>query len=178
MILLISVFVPFFSSENDIAFQAGFIKIYQSGLEKFLLINVKAFLAISMSVILTTTTDMMRLLKGMEKMKIPQITISIASFMYRYIFLLIDEVEKMMMAFHSRYIKMSFFQRVKIISQMIGAIFIRTFERGERIYLAMESRGFRGKIYTINELRWSSRDSVLLAIFIFFIILPWAVVFF
>ena len=176
MILLISVFIPFFSIGSDLLFQWGFLKVYKSGLEKFLIINIKAFLAITMSVIMTTTTDISRLLKAMEKLKIPTITISIVAFMYRYIFLLIDEVEKMILAFQSRYLKLTFLQRLKIFAQIIGILFIRTFERGERIYLAMESRGFRGEIHTLNELEWTPRDSISLAIFGIFILTPLPIV--
>jgi cobalt/nickel transport system permease protein len=176
MILLISVFIPFFSIGSDLIFQWGIVKVYKSGLEKFLIINIKAFLAIAMSVIMTTTTDISRLLKGMEKLKIPAITISIVAFMYRYIFLLIDEVEKMILAFQSRYLKLTLLQRLKIFAQIIGILFIRTFERGERIYLAMESRGFRGEIHTLTELRWTFRDSISLIIFIVFISLPLTII--
>jgi cobalt/nickel transport system permease protein len=172
MILIISIFIPFFSSGNDLLFQWGFLKVYKNGLEKFFMINVKSFLAIAMSVVLTTTTDMSRLLRGMEKLKIPPITISILAFMYRYIFLLVDEVEKMIMAFQSRYLKLSFLQRIKIFSQIIGILFIRTYERGERIYLAMESRGFRGKIHILNDLEWNGKDSIFMVIFLILIATP------
>ena len=125
-----------------------------------------------MSITLTSTTDMSRLLKGIEKLRIPAITVSIVSFMYRYIFLLIDEVERMLMAFQSRYLKLHFFQRTKIFAQMLGMLFIRTYERGERIYLAMESRGFRGKVHIINELNWTNKDSAFLIVFVVVVITP------
>jgi cobalt/nickel transport system permease protein len=108
----------------------------------------------------------MLLLKGMESLKIPKLAISIVSFMYRFIFLLIDEVERMILAYQSRYFRLSFKNRIKTLANMIGVLFIRTYERGERIYLAMESRGFKGEVHTYTDLMWKSSDSVALTVFL------------
>jgi cobalt/nickel transport system permease protein len=169
MIFFISIFVPFFPAQHDVAHGFGFITIYEKGFEKFLLINIKSILAIFMSILITTTTDLMLLLKGMERLKIPRLAISIVSFMYRFIFLLIDEIERMIMAFQSRYFRLSLKNRIKMFANMIGVLFIRTYERGERIYLAMESRGFKGEVHTYSDLKWRKSDS--LAFIIFLIIL-------
>ena len=166
MIFLISVLVPFFPAQPDVSHSFGFITIYEKGFEKFLLINIKAVLAIFMSILITTTTDLMLLLKGMESLRIPKLAISIVSFMYRFIFLLIDEVERMILAYQSRYFRLSFKNRVKTLANMIGVLFIRTYERGERIYLAMESRGFKGEVHTYTDLNWQRSDSVTLTIFL------------
>ncbi|NOQ96651.1 MAG: cobalt ECF transporter T component CbiQ [Calditrichae bacterium] len=166
MIFFISVFVPFFPAQEDLSHSFGFITIYEKGFEKFLLINIKAVLAIFMSILITTTTDLMLLLKGMESLKIPKLAISIVSFMYRFIFLLIDEVERMIMAFQSRYFRLSLKNRINTFAKMIGVLFIRTYERGERIFLAMESRGFKGEVYTYTNLKWKKSDSFALTIFL------------
>jgi len=172
MIFLISMFVPFFSIGDDISHRFGFLTIYENGLHKFLLINVKAVLALFMSILITTTTDMMLLLKGMEKLRVPKMAIAIVSFMYRFIFLLIDEVERMILAFQSRYFRLPVLKRLAVFANMIAVLFIRTFERGERIYLAMEARGFRGEVYTLTELSWKKSDSTALFIFLIFLVGP------
>ena len=172
MIFFISMFVPFFPVGQDVSLRLGFLTLYENGVQKFLLINVKAVLALFMSILITTTTDMMLLLKGMEKFRIPKLVIAIVSFMYRFIFLLIDEVERMILGFQSRYFRLSFLKRIKLYADMIAVLFIRTFERGERIYLAMESRGFRGEIYTLTELHWKRSDSAALLIFVLVLIGP------
>jgi cobalt/nickel transport system permease protein len=172
MIFFISFLIPFFPSNNDHAFHFGMIKIYQSGLDKFISINIKSILSIFMSIILTTTTSFDMLLKGMEKLFIPKIFILILSFMYRFIFLLIDEIERMFTAYKSRYIKLPFWHRLNILSQQIVVLFIRTYERGERVYQAMDARGFSGKIYTLNHLKWKVLDNLLLIFFLLMIFLP------
>jgi cobalt/nickel transport system permease protein len=172
MIFFISFLIPFFPSNNDSVYHFGMIRIYQSGLDKFISINIKSILSIFMSIILTTTTSFDMLLKGMERLFIPKIFILILSFMYRFIFLLIDEIERMFTAYKSRYIKLPFWSRLNILSQQIVVLFIRTYERGERVYQAMDARGFSGKIYTLNNLSWKSLDNLLLLFFLLMIFLP------
>lgn len=175
-VFLISIFIPFLPTQNSSVFHIGFLNIYETGLHKFLLINGKAALAMLMSIILTTTTEFHFLLQGMEKLRVPTIIILILSFMYRFIFLLIDEAERMSMARKSRYIHLPLMKRLRAMGQQIGMLFIRTFERGERVYQAMEARGFRGEIHTLNELRWQRRDTVFFTLFSFTLVIPFLLI--
>ncbi|OGB61394.1 MAG: cobalt ECF transporter T component CbiQ [Caldithrix sp. RBG_13_44_9] len=172
MIFLITILIPFFPLPNETPRQFFGIAISISGLQKFFLINAKSILVLFISIVLTITTDFMMLLKGLEKLRVPPIMTAIVSFMYRFIFLLIDEVERMLMAYQSRYLRLSLGKRLKIIANMIGMLFIRTYERGERIYLAMESRGFQGTIHTLNDLRWKKTDTIAAVIFLSILLVP------
>jgi cobalt/nickel transport system permease protein len=172
MILVITIFIPFFPLPNETPQQFLGISISSSGLQKFILINAKSILILFISIVLTTTTDFMMLSKGLEKLRMPSVMIAIISFIYRFIFLLIDEVERLLMAYQSRYLKLSLSKRIKIIASMIGLLFIRTYERGERVYLAMESRGFQGTIYTLNDLCWKRYDTLVAVIFLAILLLP------
>ncbi|GAB4366218.1 MAG: energy-coupling factor transporter transmembrane protein EcfT [Calditrichia bacterium] len=166
MVFFISFLLPFFPSESGIMGRFGFLTVYQTGLQNFILINVKSVLIIFMSIVMMVTTDFSLMLKGLEKLRLPSLMIMVLSFMYRFIFLLIDEAERMQMAYASRYIRLPFFTRLRILAQQIGVLFIRTFERGERVYQAMDARGFSGKIYTLNQIRWKRLDTILLSVFV------------
>ena len=172
MIFLITFLLPFFPAINGAEYQIGFVKIYQSGLQKFALINIKSVLAILMSIVLTVTTDFSMLLKGVEKLRVPRLPIMVLSFMYRFIFLLIDETERMQMAYQSRYIKLPVLRRLQIFSQQIGVLFIRTYERGERVYQAMDSRGWSGEVRTLNDLHWRRTDTLHFALFALSMMVP------
>ncbi|MFZ0391875.1 MAG: cobalt ECF transporter T component CbiQ [Calditrichia bacterium] len=168
LIFIMTFLLPFLpSGEKNL--QIFSLRIWETGIFKFLMINLKAFLSIFMSVVIISTTDFSALLKGMEKMKIPSPILQILSFMYRFIFLLIDEGERMQMARQSRYIKLPLRLRLQTGARQIGVFFVRTFERGERVQQAMDARGFSGKIYLLNELHWRKTDSVFLAVFILMI---------
>ena len=172
MILVITIFIPFFPLPNETPQHFFGITVSSSGLQKFFLINAKSILILFVSIVLTTTTDFMMLSKGLEKLRMPSVMIAIISFIYRFIFLLIDEVERLLMAYQSRYLKLSLSKRIKIIASMIGLLFVRTYERGERVYLAMESRGFQGTIYTLDDLCWKRYDTLAAVIFLTVLLLP------
>ena len=85
-----------------------------------------------------------QLIKGMEKLGSPKIFTMLTSFMYRYSFILIDEMYRMKRARDSRCFGGRWFWQTKVIGHMIGTLFLRSFHRGERVYLAMLSRGYHG----------------------------------
>jgi len=109
----------------------------------FLNCTVKAILAIVLILIASSTTKFNHLLETLREFKVPNIFIHLLSFMYRYSFLLEDEFLRASRAYQSRNINSKDnFSKVKTLSNILGVIFIRTYERAERVYLAMCSRGY------------------------------------
>ncbi|MEW6188716.1 MAG: energy-coupling factor transporter transmembrane component T [Actinomycetota bacterium] len=106
----------------------------------------------------------------MEKLKIPKVMILILSFMYRYIFVLVDEVMRMKRARDSRNFGGHKTWQIKTIGNMIGTLFMRTYERAERVYVAMVSRGFSGEIKTLDNLHLTVRDFCFLSLIILYLI--------
>ena len=94
-VLLIAVFVPFFK-EGDVAAVINLgswqITLSDSGLEVLRNVLVRAWLSIITLVMLAATTSVSSLLKAMERLKMPSVMVMLLSFMYRYIFVLTDEV--------------------------------------------------------------------------------------
>src|SRR5208337_2865218 len=95
-------------------------------------------------ILLSSTTTLPQLIKGMEKLGSPKIFTMLASFMYRYSFILIDEVYRMKRARDSRSFGGRWLWQTEVIGHMIGTLFLRSYHRGERVYLAMLSRGYQG----------------------------------
>ena len=110
-------------------------------------------------VILTSTTRFTDLLKGFERMHFPKLIIMILSFMYRYIYLFTDELMRMKMAKDARSAGGGRWFHIKVLANMVGVFFIRAYERGERVYLAMCSRGFDGTVKTLNTFKLCARDT-------------------
>jgi len=112
----------------------------------FLGCTIKSLLAVSLTLILSSTTKFTDLLEALGRLRIPPIFIQILSFMYRYSFVLEDEFLRTMRAYESRSMgKRNYYRRVGVFSNIIGTIFIHTYERAERIYLAMCARGYDGE---------------------------------
>jgi cobalt/nickel transport system permease protein len=99
--------------------------------------------------LLVLTTPLQQLLHGLQDLKLPKIMVSLISFTLRYFEVLGDEVKRMQIARKSRGFKRgsSFFHghTMKTIGLLIGTLFLRAAERGDRIYSAMLSRGYRGE---------------------------------
>ena len=136
-VVLIAVFIPFMKGQDGIILFRGIV--------------LRSYLSILCMTLLISSTKFTRLLKGLEQLKIPKIFIMIMSFMYRYLFLLVDETQRMQRAKESRsFKKTKHFRIVKILSNIIGVLFVRSYERAERVYLAMCSRGFNGRARTME----------------------------
>lgn len=137
-------FGTLFRSGGEIVWSWGIIKITSEGLTVLGSVTTKALLSLSMLNLLTLTTSVPALLNGLIALKMPPLLVAILASMYRYISVLIGEFNAMRRAAASRNLtKNSGWQR-QIIGNMIGALFIRTYERGDRIYQAMLARGYQG----------------------------------
>jgi len=165
-VLLVAVFIPFFK-EGDVAFGfniwAWHLSLTHNGLQLLWSILAKSWLSILSLVLLTSTTGFASLLKGLERLRMPRVMVMLLSFMYRYIFLLTDEVMRMKQARDSRNFGGRRLRQISIVGNMIGTLFIRSYERGERVYAAMVSRGFDGQSRTLDRLHFSRLDIYFIA---------------
>ena len=111
----------------------------------FFSILAKAVLSASCLIILVSTTKFAVLLGAFEDLRVPKVFTMIMSFMYRYIFILTDELMRMKRAKDARSVGGGWFFQIKTLSNMLGVLFIRAYERAERVYLAMCARGYDGE---------------------------------
>ena len=107
-------------------------------------ILVKGTLGVAASGVLAATTPVADLLRGLERLHLPRLLTGITGFMIRYGDLLGAEVQRMRIARLSRGYDPRWIWQVKALATSSGALFVRSFERGERVYLSMVSRGFDG----------------------------------
>ena len=135
--------------------------VTDSGLVFICTLLARSWLSVLSLILLTSTTPLPQLLKGIERLGMPKVIVMVLSFMYRYLFLLIDEVLRMKNARDSRTVgsPTTAFQ-TKTAGAMIGSLFIRSYERGERVYAAMAARGFDGQSRTLDDLSMNRIDVV------------------
>jgi len=111
-------------------------------------ILVKGTLGILIALLLAATTSARDLLLGLDRLRTPQAITQIALFMLRYLEVLADEARRMRLARVSRLDDPRFLWQIKGFASGLGALFLRAFERGERVFLAMRSRGYTGRLPT------------------------------
>ena len=145
--VLFAIFLPFLSSgNNDAVFTFFSLDIYKTGLLEMSAILFKATAGVSMGIVLTAVTTNIEIIYGLQKLKLPSIIIAIMSFSIRYIDVFIDEFKRVKVAMKSRGYDQKGLRGLKPIAYASGAMLIRGYERGERVYNSMISRGFNGSI--------------------------------
>ena len=109
-------------------------------------ILAKGTLGVLASLLLAATTTTRDLIVGLDRLRCPQILTQIATFMLRYLEVLVGEARRMRVARVSRGDDPRFLWQLRGFAAGVGALFLRAFERGERVYLAMVSRGYSGRM--------------------------------
>jgi cobalt/nickel transport system permease protein len=127
------------------------LTISAEGLRRFLTIMAGSWLSVQVALLLAFTTPFHDLVDALRELRLPQILVSIISFMYRYIAVLTDEGSRMLRARDARSAVGegrgggSIRWRATVTGRMVGSLFLRAYERSERIYAAMQARGFEGE---------------------------------
>jgi cobalt/nickel transport system permease protein len=140
--------LPFLSSGERIELLG--VSVSREGLWGAWNILAKGTLGVAASVIVASTTTMPELLRGFERLRMPTIFTSIASFMIRYLDVIADEMRRMRVARLSRGHDPRWIWQARAIAASAGALFIRSYERGERVYLAMLARGYDGQMPSVG----------------------------
>jgi cobalt/nickel transport system permease protein len=109
-------------------------------------IFAKGTLGVVASLLLAATTTMRDLILGLDRLRCPAVFTQIATFMLRYLDILADDARRMRIARLSRGYDPRFLWQLKAFAVGVGALFLRAYERGERVYLAMVSRGYEGRL--------------------------------
>ncbi|MGX1504181.1 UNVERIFIED_CONTAM: cobalt/nickel transport system permease protein [Streptomyces graminofaciens] len=116
-------------------------------------ILAKGTLGVAASVILASATELRSLLLGLQRLRLPSLLVQIASFMIRYGDVIADEMRRMSIARRSRGFEARGVRHWGVLAKSAGALFIRSYERGERVHLAMVSRGYTGTMPVLDDVR-------------------------
>jgi cobalt/nickel transport system permease protein len=130
-----------FHGEGTVLWQWGWLQVTTAGLTVLGSVTLKAFLSLWTLNILILTTPVSALLSGLVALKMPPLLVAIFASMYRYIAVLNEEFLAMRRAAMSRNLLSSNRWQRLVVGNMMGALFIRTYERAERVHRAMVSRG-------------------------------------
>jgi cobalt/nickel transport system permease protein len=105
------------------------------------------------------TTRFALLLEAMRRLGMPQVIVLQLGFLYRYIFVLIDEAMRVRRARDFRGAALApVSRRLASVGGVIGALFVRTLDRSQRIQIAMAARGYRGEPHSLSQLRFTGAD--------------------
>lgn len=150
--------VPFFE------LKAGLFTLTASmeGLTRSAVLFFRVLAAVAALSLLTATTGVKGLMAAFKELRVPCLLVSLIEFTFRYVFLLTDEVQRMRTARRARCFVGggSLLNRhvFKTTGQLVGILFIRSWERGERVYNAMLARGYSGQAGPVAGRGFCKRD--------------------
>jgi cobalt/nickel transport system permease protein len=127
------------------------VSLSQSGVLGSWNVLAKGTLGVVAAIVLSATTSPRALLAGLERLRLPSTLVAILSFMVRYLSVVSDDLHRMRIARESRGYRGGRAGHLKAIAGGVGALFVRSFERGERVHLAMQSRGYTGRMPLLSE---------------------------
>ena len=102
---------------------------------------------------LAATTSVPELLVGLERLRVPRLFVAISGSMIRYADVITGEMHRMRIARQSRADDPRWLWQAKAVATSAGALFVRSYERGERVHLAMQARGFDGSLPPLDDHR-------------------------
>lgn len=160
VVIAAAVFLPFLRPGGE-EHSLGPLTVYEAGLVVLAGVAAKATIGVISAVLLGATTPFPQLLRGLERMKAPRLFVLTAGMMYRYLFVVVEELSRMRAALASRaYSPRTMFQTAPA-GGVASALFLRTHARAERVHRAMLSRGYGGgEMPTLEPLDFTRSDAV------------------
>lgn len=138
--------------------QAGPFSLSRAGLEAGIALLLTATTSVLMAVAFATTTTSRDLVRGLQELHVPDRLVQILAFMVRYLGVVGSQAQRMKVARESRAFTPRSVRSWPVLASSTGALFIRSYERGERVHLAMMSRGYTGRMPVTDPLHATPGD--------------------
>lgn len=129
----------------------------------------RSWLAVQAALLLAATTPFPAILWGLAGLRVPRVLVSVIALMYRYIFVLYDEAQRLLRARAARSALLpgrrppGLAWQARTAGNMAGVLFVRAVERSERVYSAMLARGYDGQARLLAPPAWRAADTWLAA---------------
>ncbi len=160
-----------FRRDGEVVWSWGWLQVTGTGLMILGSVSIKAFLSLILLNLLTMTTSIPDLLNGLLVLRTPPLLVAIMVSMYRYISVLIKEFQAMQRAAAARNFRGSSNWQRLVLGNMLGSLFIRTYDRGERIYQAMLARGYQGIPTQAVATKFTPRDKKIITFTLILVLL-------
>ena len=141
----------------------GPVAITAPGADRFATVMARAMVALLPAVLLVSTTSFPELLQGLRGLRVPAAVATALGLAYRFLYLTVDELERLQRAARSRNAGHGAARRRHLLVAVTAAALGRAFARGERTHDAMLARGFTGALPLLHASRWTPQSAAELA---------------
>lgn len=160
ILVAVAVFIPFFDPETTAGSASTAAEAQRTGWLLLWNAGAKAVLGVFSVSLLGLTTSFPQLISGLERLKMPRVFVMIASFMIRYGEVFAEELRRSRRALASRNFRPRWLGNAPVLGHMLSALFLRSYGRGERVYVAMLSRGYDGRVPLWGTSRFGAAEAV------------------
>ena len=164
--VLAAVWLPFLHGGAKVALLGGWLELSVSGLWLFAGVVMKSFLGACAAILLASVTPFGDLIGSLRKMGVPAVLVDMLALTYRYLFVLLEEAMRLRRAATARGYRPTWLAQAMLIGRLIGQLFLRSYERAERVYGAMVQRGYRGQMPVAHALHFHRRDALVITVLI------------
>ena len=143
------------------AIAGGGIQITRQGLATAALLIVRVETAVTFTTLLILCTSWTHVLKALRSFRLPQEVVAMLAMTHRYIFLLVETAGQMFESRQSRTVgQLRGADRRRMTARTAGVLLSKSIDLSNDVYLAMQSRGFRGDIRILSEFHMRPWDYV------------------
>jgi len=135
------------------------VSVTREGLELSGNIAAKFVLGVLILGLLFSVTRFQHFLYALSRFRVPQLLVMQLGFLYRYLFVVLDEAERMLRAREARSAGRGGWHLWRASAGLVGTLFLRSYHRSRRVYWAMLARGFSGEVHVLGRLRWRAADT-------------------
>ncbi len=141
--------------------------ITAQGVSSALYLVTRVETTVTLSLLLVLCTLWTHVLKALRVLGIPVVFVVILGMTYRYIFVLLETARNMFESRQSRLVgSLSGTESRRLAAASVGVLLSKSFYLHSEVYLAMQSRGFRGEVYTLDDFLMRKRDWLAIAVFL------------
>lgn len=147
--LLFAALVPFVAGGETV--EVFGLALSEEGLWAAFGVVAKATIGASASIVFAATTPVPDVVRAMSELRVPAVIVGIVAFMFRYLDVVVDQLRRMRHAMVARCHDPRWLWQVGPIASSAGTLFVRSYERGERVHQAMLARGFDGHLPDLDD---------------------------
>ncbi len=159
LVLPVAAFVPLVRTGGS-AWAVGPLTVHEAGLAVLAAVAAKTLIGVGAAVLLTATTPFHDVLRGLEALRAPRLLVLVAGLMFRYLFVVVEEADRMRTAMAARAYRPRSVLHSRTLGRLAAVLFLRSYERGERVHLAMLARGYRGGMPRLEPLTLHRADAL------------------
>jgi cobalt/nickel transport system permease protein len=156
--VVFALLVPFVAGGDTVEVLG--VALSREGLWASFGVVAKAGLGALASIVFASTTPIPDVLRALHRLRVPPVIVSIVAFMFRYLDLLLDQLRRMRHAMVARCHDPRWLWQIGPVASSAGTLFVRSYERGERVHQAMLARGYAGTMPVFDEVPRSRSDLV------------------